>query len=82
MSPPLLAAELPPVDACPSCDPGVPAAALPAGVPEVVDGGVLASYECELCGTGWTTRFDVYGWVVERSVAPVSPERAERSAAA
>ena len=78
----MITAELPPVDACPSCDPGIPGPALPADDPAPVDGGILASYECELCGTGWTTRFDMYGWPVDRMSVPVSPERAERSAAA
>ena len=72
----IAADELPPVDACPSCDPGIPGPSLPAGDPEPVDGGILASYECELCGTGWTTLFDAHWWVVEQTIAPVVPARA------
>ena len=78
----MIAAELPPVDACPSCDPGIPGPSLPAGDPEPAALGIAYPYECEVCHIGWTTVFDVYGWVVDRSVAPVSPERAERRAAA
>jgi len=71
MSPPLLAAELPPVDACPSCDPGIPGPALPAGDPEQVVEGTAYPYQCEVCGTGWTAVFDAHGWPVDRSTAPV-----------
>ena len=38
-------------DACPSCQPGIPEAAAPAGPVEDVNGGTLASYECASCGT-------------------------------
>ena len=71
MSAPLLAAELPPVDACPVCDPGVPDAALPVADPEPVNGGTLASYECGTCRTAWQTWFDAFGWPIDRSIAPV-----------
>lgn len=68
-------AELAPIDACPACDPGVPDAALPAGDPELVNGGLLASYECTSCGTAWPARFDAHWWPVERSLAPAEPTR-------
>ena len=68
--------ELPPVDACPSCDPGIPGPSLPAGDPEPVQGGTLASYECEVCGMAWSTLFDEFGWPAEQTIAPVVPVRA------
>ncbi len=66
--------ELAPVDACPSCDPGIPDPCLPVGDPEPVTGGVLADYECD-CGTAWTTLFDAHWWPIERSIAIATPER-------
>jgi hypothetical protein len=71
--------NLPPVDACPSCHPGIPDASVPVGPVEDTDGGTLASYECASCGTAWQTLFDRFGWVVERTTASVWP--ATRSAA-
>jgi len=73
----LLAAELPPVDACPSpdCHPGIPDACLPAGPPEEVPGGVLYPYQCAACGMTWQTLFDAFGWTVERTTAPVAEAR-------
>ena len=69
--------ELSPPDACPSCQPGIPDAALPVGpVTETADGGRVADYECSLCRIGWTTAFDEFGWVIDRSIAPIALEAA------
>ena len=64
---------LDPPDACPSCQPGIPDAALPLSVTEAGDGRV-ADYQCASCGTAWTTLFDRHGWVVERLIAPVATD--------
>jgi len=64
-----------PVDACPVCDPGVPGPAL-ALAAEDVPGGMLASFECPSCGTGWQTLFDALGWPRERTSAPVTGKAA------
>ena len=66
-----IAAELDPVDVCPAC-PGIPVAAVPVGDPEPVPGGVVWPYQCPDCGTAWTAVFDEFGWVIERSIAPVA----------
>jgi hypothetical protein len=63
-------------DACPVCPPGDHDACLPVGIPEPVNGGMLADYQHGYCGTAWTTWFTQDGWPVERSIAPVSPEQA------
>ena len=70
MNAPILAAELPPVDACPSpdCHPGLCGPCLPLSW-AVLEGCTIAAYWHE-CGMAWATRFDVYWWVVERSVSP------------
>jgi hypothetical protein len=65
---------LDPPDACPSCDPGEHPATAPLSV-EDAGGDILASYQAE-CGTAWQTRFDEYGWPVERMAAPVAERRA------
>ena len=71
--------NLPPVDACPQCDPGIPDPALPVGDPETAGDGLLASYECGLCRAVWHTWVDRYGWVIDRLTA-VAPEDARRAA--
>ena len=65
--------ELPPPDACPSCHPGIPDAALPLGPVTETGGRRVADYQCLVCETAWSTEFDVYGWVIERLIAPVAP---------
>jgi hypothetical protein len=65
--------SLHPVDACPSCDPGIPDVSLPVGNPEPAGDGLLASYECGTCWAVWHTWFDRYGWPVDRLLA-VAPE--------
>ena len=62
-------------DACPLCPPGLPDASLSL-LSEEVNGETVASYECAECGAGWSTRFDVNGWPVERSLAPVATREA------
>ena len=64
-------------DACPACDPGDPPASLPVGTPEQVPGGEVTAHQCAVCGTAWET-FWREGWPIDRLIAPVSPERAER----
>ena len=71
----VLAAELPLVDACPSCDPGIPGPSLPVGPVQDIDGGTLADYECGSCGGAWTARFDLWGWPVERMAADITEVR-------
>ena len=70
---PVLAAELPPVDACPSpdCHPGDNPACLPLSSRPDGD-GTIASYR-HSCGAGWAARFDRWGWVIDRSIAPARP---------
>ena len=65
----MMAAELPPVDACPSpdCHPGDNPACIPLSY-AVLDGCTIAAYWHE-CGMAWATRFDEFGWPVERSVS-------------
>ena len=74
---PVLAAELPPVDACqsPDCHPGIADACVPVGPVVDVDGGKVADYECPGCGDAWTTLFDAHGWVVERMAADITEVR-------
>ena len=72
----MIPVELLPVDACPSCDPGVPDPSLPAGDPEPVDGGIAYPYQCDVCHIGWTTVFDEFGWPLDRLTAPVVPAAA------
>jgi hypothetical protein len=72
----MITIPFPPVDACPSCPPGDHDACLPVGVPEEVNGGTLADYEHEVCGTAWTTLFDEHGWPAERLIAPVTAGQA------
>ena len=70
---PVLAAELPPVDACPSpdCLPGDNPACLPLSWAVLPSGGTIAGYWHEACGMAWTAKFDEYWWVIDRSIAPV-----------
>ncbi len=65
-------------DSCPVCQPGIPDAALPLADPEPVNGGTLAGYACSSCGSRWQTWFDRFGWPIDRLIAAVSPEQAER----
>jgi hypothetical protein len=73
---PVLAAELPPVDACPSpdCHPGLSGPCLPLSYMDLPD-GTIAAYWHRSCGTAWATWFDELGWPVDRSVAPAEPTR-------
>ena len=73
----MIAADLPPVDACPSpdCHPGDNPACLPLSRMDLAD-GTVAAYWHEVCGMAWATKFDVHGWVVDRSVAPAMREAA------
>ena len=64
----LLAAELPPVDACPVCHPGDNPACVPLATLDLPD-GTVGAFWCGVCGTAWAARFDEHGWVVERSVS-------------
>ena len=80
MSAPLLAAELPPGDACPVCPPGIPDASPPLGPVEFVNGGRVTDHECGSCGTAWSA-FWRDGWAIDRLIAPVSPDQAERNRA-
>jgi hypothetical protein len=66
------------IDACPVCPPGEPEASLPVGPVSEVNGGRVADYQCSSCETAWSTWWDRWGWVVERLIAPVSPEQADR----
>ena len=68
-------AELPPVDACPSpeCFPGDAPPLAPLSTRET-GRGLLADYQCP-CGTAWQTRFDQFGWVIERMTADVAERR-------
>jgi len=66
---PVIAAELPPVDACPSCFPGDNPACLPLAHLDLTD-GTIAAYWHPPCGTAWATWFNALGWPVDRSVAP------------
>ena len=65
-----------PVDACqsPDCHPGVSGPCVPVGPVEETTGGQVADFECP-CGEAWTTEFDEFGWVVERTAAPVAEGR-------
>lgn len=67
-------------DACPACAPGDPPASLPAGAPEQVPGGILTTHQCAVCETAWST-FWRDGWPVDRLIAPVAPDKAERNRA-
>ena len=73
---PVLAAELPPVDACqsPDCHPGIADALVPVGPVLDVDGGKVADYECPGC-SAWTTKFDMWGWPIERMAADITEVR-------
>lgn len=71
----MIPAELALPDACPRCWPGDADASLPL-LSEEVNGETVASYECAECGAGWSTRFDVNGWPVERLAAPVAAREA------
>jgi hypothetical protein len=68
-------------DACPACAPGDPSASPPVGIPERVAGGTVTAHECALCQAAWNT-FWREGWPIERLIAPVAPEQAERNRAA
>ena len=81
MSAPPLAAELPPGDACPVCPPGIPDASPPLGPVEFVNGGRVTDHECGSCRTGWSTFWDHDGWPIDRLIAPMAPDRAERNRA-
>ena len=75
MSAPLLAAGLPPEDACPApdCHPGLSDPCLPLSYADL-DGSTIAAYLHE-CGMAWATRFDGHLWPVECSLAPSGPVR-------
>ena len=68
-------------DACPICPPGIPDASLPLGAPEAVPGGAITAHQCGTCEAAWNT-FWRDGWPIERTLAPVAAERAERNRAA
>ncbi len=68
------------IDACPVCQPGIPAAAPALADPEPVNGGTITPHQCPACGTAWETFWDRWGWPVDRLWAPVSPEQAARNA--
>jgi len=75
---PLLAAELPPADACPVCPPPFDCDGCPAlTVQPTACGGTLTTHECDWCGSSWRTWRDMYSWVVVRLLDPVSPAQAE-----
>ena len=67
-------------DACPACAPGDPPASPPVGTPEQVPGGALTAHQCAVCETAWNT-FWRDGWPVDRLIASVSAEQAERNRA-
>ena len=79
MNAPILAAELAPVDACPSpdCHPGRSGPHLPLSW-AVLEGCTVAAYWHE-CGMAWATRFDQFWWPVERSLSPAA-DRTDRAA--
>ena len=81
MSAPLFAAELPPVDACPSpdCHPGDNPACLPLSRLDLPD-GTIAAYWCPSCGLAWATWFDEHWWPVDRSAAPPLSDTGRRAA--
>ena len=66
------------IDACPVCAPGDPPASPVIGAPEQVPGGTVTAHQCAICETAWET-FWRDGWPVDRLMAPVSPEQAERN---
>jgi hypothetical protein len=74
---PVLAAELPPVDACPSpdCHPGLSGPCLPQSWAVLPSGCTLAGYWHEACGMAWATKFDEHLWPIDRSIAPAEPTR-------
>ena len=74
----MIAADLPPVDACPApdCHPGLSGPCLPLSWAVLPSGGMVAGYWHEVCGLAWATKFDVHGWPVDRSVAPAMREAA------
>jgi hypothetical protein len=76
-----VAAVLEPADACPSpeCHPGDNPACLPLASMDLA-GGTIAAYLCDSCGTAWAAWFDVYWWVVERSVIPAVRDTGRRAA--
>lgn len=68
------------LDACPSCPPGLPDPAPSAGYPEHTPGGLVTTHQCSLCSCAWSAlRQD--GWVIERVLVPVVPDRKEAEAA-
>ena len=71
MSASLLAAELPPVDACPApdCHPGLSDPCIPLSYADL-DGCTIAAY-WHSCGMAWATKFDAHGWPVDRNLAPL-----------
>lgn len=60
------------LDACPSCDPGLPDASPPVGPVRQAGEYREADYGCSSCPTAWTTRWRD-GWPVERLTAQVGP---------
>jgi hypothetical protein len=66
------------IDACPVCPPGIPDASLPVGPVRESGGGRVADFQCTGCGTAWSAWFDRHGFAIDRRIAPVSPEQANR----
>ena len=74
----MIAADLPPVDACPAldCHPGLSGPCLPLSWAVLPSGGMVAGYWHEVCGMTWATWFDEHWWVVDRRTAPAMREAA------
>ena len=70
----MTAAELAPVDACPTCPDSGPR--LPLSWAVLPSGGTIAGYWHEVCGMSWATWFDEHWWVVDRRTAPARREAA------
>ena len=68
------------IDACPVCAPGDPPASPAVGMPQQVPGGTIAAHQCAVCGTAWET-FWREGWPIDRLIAPVSEQQANRNRA-
>lgn len=65
-------------DACPASVPGDHPASLPVGTPKEVPGGIISAHQCPMCATAWET-FWRDGWPIDRLIAPVCAEQAERN---